>query len=73
MSAYTYKIITAYHGTTVPEWELNEAGRNGFKLVAQTPLNNVFYSEEAPDGESTVTPVATQLIMEKEIGDQDVE
>ncbi len=70
MKIYTYKIITVYHGTTTPDWELNEAGREGFKIAAQTPLNNVSYDEA---GEPTVTPVATQLIMEKEIGDQDVE
>jgi hypothetical protein len=63
VKTYEYKIIQIYPGTILSDWDLNELGKEGFKIGAHVDSSTIIYDDA---GIAVVTPNGTQLIMEKE-------
>ena len=60
---YEYKILAIYPGTVLSEWDLNELGKEGFRVAAHVDSSTIMYDDN--DGVGVVTSNGTQLVMEK--------
>ncbi len=68
MKTYQYKIITLYNGAMINEFEFNDLGKEGFRVVSHVSIPGIY----SPDDSHPPPPQYEQFLMEKESGQGDL-